>query len=116
MGETHADRVELAFTLKELGVDSVPLNFLNPIKGTPLGEREILKPLEALRVIALFRLVLPTKEIMICGGREVALRQLQPLVFAAGANGLMIGDYLTTKGRKPAEDLAMLGDLELTGF
>jgi biotin synthase len=116
MGETRADWVELAFTLKELSVDSVPLNFLNPIKGTPLGRRELLKPLDALRIIALFRLVLPTREIIICGGRGITLRQLQPLAFAAGANGLMIGDYLTTKGRAPAEDLTMLGDLELVPY
>jgi biotin synthase len=113
MGESHTDWLELAFTLKELGVDSVPLNFLNPIKGTPLGQRELLNPLDALRIIALFRLVLPTRDIIICGGRDIILRQLQPLVFAAGANGLMIGDYLTTKGRAPAQDMEMLGDLQL---
>jgi biotin synthase len=116
MGETHADRFELAFTLKELGVDSVPLNFLNPIEGTPLGRREPLKPLDALRIIALFRLVLPGRDIIICGGRDMTLRQLQVLVFAAGANGLMIGDYLTTKGRAPAQDIQMLGDLGLNAY
>ena len=113
MGETDADRVELAFTLKELDVDSVPLNFLNPIAGTPLEGQPPLPPLKILSIIAIFRLVLPRKEILVCGGREVNLRDLQALMFLAGANGTMLGHYLTTKGRPPEEDLQMIADLGL---
>jgi biotin synthase len=113
MGETDADRVELAFTLKELDVDSVPLNFLNPIPGTPLENQPSLPPLKILSIIAAYRLVLPRKNILVCGGREVSLRDLQPLMFLAGANGTMLGHYLTTKGRSPEEDLQMIADLGL---
>lgn len=113
MGETDEDRVDLAFTLKELDVDSVPLNFLNPIPGTKLENRPLLPPLKILAVIALYRLILPRKEILVCGGREVNLRDLQPLMFLAGANGTMLGNYLTTKGRSPEEDLRMIADLGL---
>lgn len=113
MGETDADRVELAFTLKELDVDSVPLNFLNPISGTRLEGRPLLAPLKVLAIIAVYRLVLPRKNILVCGGREVNLRDLQPLMFLAGANGTMLGNYLTTEGRAPQEDLRMISDLGL---
>lgn len=113
MGETDADRVELAFTLKELDVDSVPLNFLNPIPGTRLQDQPPLPPLEILSIIAVYRLVLPRKDILVCGGREVNLRDLQALMFLAGANGTMLGHYLTTKGRVPEEDLRMIADLGL---
>jgi len=113
LGEGWKDRVELAMTLRELGVDSVPINFLNPRPGTPLENAKNLTPLGCLKIIALFRFMLPKKDIVICGGREVNLRDLQPLIFAAGANGMMIGDYLTTKGRNPEKDLQMLKDLGL---
>ena len=114
MGESWAQRVELAFLLKELEVDSAPLNFLNPIPGTPLADTAPgIKPLEALRTIALFRLVMLSVRIIICGGREANLRDLQALVFLAGANALMIGNYLTTSGREPEKDLKMLADLGL---
>lgn len=113
LGETDADRVELAFTLKELDVDSVPLNFLNPIPGTPLEGQPPLPPLKILSIIATYRIVLPKKNILVCGGREVNLRDLQPLIFLAGANGTMLGHYLTTKGRAPEEDLRMVADLGL---
>lgn len=113
MGETRAQRVELAFELKELGVESVPLNFLNPIEGTPLEFTNELTPIECLRIICMFRYVLPEVKLVLCGGREQNLRQLQPLAFAAGASGMMIGNYLTTKGRDPKLDLQMLQDLGL---
>ncbi|MBI5559679.1 MAG: biotin synthase BioB [Deltaproteobacteria bacterium] len=113
LGESWEDRIELALTLRELDVDSVPINFLNPRPGTPLEGAAFLTPLECLKIIALFRFMLPEKDIIICGGREVNLRELQPLIFAAGANGMMVGNYLTTKGRDPEKDLVMLSDLGL---
>ncbi|MFW6108129.1 MAG: biotin synthase BioB [bacterium] len=114
LGETWADRVDLALRLRQLDVDSVPINFLNPVPGTPLGGRPLLEPREALRIIALFRFVLPGRTIKVCGGREVTLRDLQSWMFAAGASGTMIGHYLTTAGRDAADDLQMLADLGLT--
>jgi biotin synthase len=113
VGESPEDRIELALTLKELEVDSVPLNFLDPRPGTPLQSQNQLTPLECLKIIALFRLVLPEKDILVCGGREVNLRDLQCMIFMAGANGIVLGDYLTTKGRQPKDDLKMLEDLGL---
>jgi biotin synthase len=113
LGESRAQRVELAITLRELDVDSIPVNFLNPRPGTPLGNAHNLTPIECLRIISLFRFMLPTKDIVICGGREVNLRDMQCLIFAAGANGMMIGNYLTTTGRPPERDLQMVRDLGL---
>jgi len=114
LGEAWKDRIELIETLRELDVDCVPVNFLNPRPGTPLEKAENLTPVECLKIIAVTRLMLPTKDVIICGGREVNLRDLQPLIFAAGANGMMIGNYLTTKGRAAEDDLKMLEDLGLT--
>jgi len=113
LGENLAQRFELAGALKELEVDSVPLNFLHPLPGTPLSARPLVTPLEALKCIIAFRLTLPDKPLIICGGRQPTLRSLAPLLFAAGANWLMTGDYLTTKGRLPEEDRQMLMDLGL---
>lgn len=113
MGESAQDRIDMAFTLRELGVDSVPINFLMPIAGTPLERTAGIEPLEALQAIALFRLILPDREIRICGGRGTALGQLHPLIFLAGADGFMIGNYLTTSGPDPKADLAMLRGLGL---
>jgi len=113
MGESWTQRVELAFTLKELDVDSVPINFLNPIKGTRLQNRPLLPPLEALKIIALYRFILPGKDIPVCGGRETTLGDFQSWIFAAGANGLMIGNYLTTRGRDVEADMAMIRELGL---
>lgn len=113
MGETMQDRIEMAFTLRELDVDSVPINFLMPIPGTPLEKVSPIQPLEALHAIALFRLILPTKEIRVCGGRGTALGQLHPLIFPAGADGFMIGNYLTQNGLDPATDLRTVRDLGL---
>ena len=114
LGESPEDRVELALTLRELDVDSIPVNFLNPVPGTPVEGRRELTPTGCLRIIAMLRLTNPSKEIIVCGGREVNLRGLQPLMFAAGATGTMAGNYLTTAGRPAEEDLQMLRDLGLT--
>ena len=105
MGETPSQRIELAFALRELGVDSVALNFLNPIPGTPLAGQTPLSPLEILKAIAMFRFVLPKAELRICGGRELNLRSLQPMMYLAGASGAMTGNYLTTQGRDPGDDV-----------
>ncbi|MEK6645904.1 MAG: biotin synthase BioB [Candidatus Firestonebacteria bacterium] len=113
LGETREDWVELAFTLKDLNVDSIPINFLNPKSGTPFEGKKEITPLLALRIIALYRFVLPNKDIKVCGGREVVLRDLQSWMYYAGANGTMLGNYLTTSGRPCKEDIQMLKDLEL---
>lgn len=113
LGEDWAVRVELFETLRELGADSVPINFLNPRPGTPLQDAKNLTPVECLKIIALGRLMLPKTGIVVCGGRQTNLRDLQPLIFAAGANGMMIGNYLTTPGRAPEDDLQMIRDLGL---
>lgn len=113
MGETREDRCELAFALKELGANVVPINILNPIKGTPFEKNPPLPPLEILKTIACFRFILPRREIMIAGGRTVNLRDLQSMVFAAGASALMVGNYLTTLNQPVEKDLQMLKDLGL---
>lgn len=107
------DRIDLAFTLKNLDVDVVPVNFLHPVSGTPLENNIQLTPFEALKIISVFRFVLPDKEIKIAGGREKNLRDLQSWMFYAGANSTMIGNYLTTTGRKVENDLQMIRDLRL---
>ena len=114
IGETAEDRVELAMTLRELGVDSIPLNFLNPVPGTPVEGREELTPFSCLKIIAMMRLCHPGREIIVCGGREVNLRDMQSLMFAAGATGTMAGNYLTTAGRPAEDDVRMIRDLGLT--
>jgi biotin synthase len=111
LGESSDQRLELAYTLKEADIDSVALNFLNPIPGTPLQKAKPLHPMELLKSVALFRFILPQKDIRVCGGREYGLRDLHPLVFWAGANGIMIGNYLTTQGRNYQADLQMIQDL-----
>lgn len=114
LNETLEQRVEMAFELKRLGVDSIPLNILNPIKGTPFENNEALLPLEILRTFAVFRYVLPKALIRTAGGREVNLRDLQAYALTGGLNGIMVGGYLTTEGRSPQEDLRMISDLQLT--
>ncbi|AJE03272.1 biotin synthase BioB [Geobacter pickeringii] len=114
LGESAAQRIEMALTLRELDVDSVPLNFLNPIEGTRLAAADNLTPLECLKTIALYRFILPSKRISVCGGRERNLRDLQSWMFFAGADGTMIGNYLTTIGRPAEQDWQMLNDLGLT--
>ena len=113
LGETLNDRLDLAFLLKKMRVNSVPLNFLNPIPGTPLAAQPPLAPLEILKSIALFRLILPEADLRTCGGRERSLRTLQPLMYLAGCNGTMIGNYLTTEGRSPEVDIQEIRDLGL---
>ncbi|MEK6744537.1 MAG: biotin synthase BioB [Nitrospirota bacterium] len=114
MGETMRDRVSMAFSLKELGVESVPINFLMPIAGTPMDRVTPIVPLEALHAIALFRMILPDREIRVCGGRGTALADHHPRIFQAGADGFMIGNYLTRTGLDPESDLRMLTDLGLS--
>ena len=113
LGETDEDRVELSTTLRELDVDSIPVNFLNPVAGTPLEGKRELTPFLCLKIIAMMRLCHPAREIIVCGGREVNLRDLQSLMFAAGATGTMAGNYLTTCGRPAEEDVRMIRDLGL---
>jgi biotin synthase len=113
MGETFSDRCDLAFSLRELGVNIVPINILNPIEGTPFEDRPLLPPLEILKTIACFRFILPKQEIMIAGGRTVNLRDLQSMIFMAGASALMVGNYLTTLNQPVEKDLQMLRDLGL---
>jgi biotin synthase len=113
LGETLEQRAELAFTLRELEVDSVPLNFLNPITGTPLEGKKDLTPLDCLRIIVLFRYLLPERRISVCGGREPNLRDFQSWIFMAGASGTMVGNYLTTSGRDREADLQMFRDAEV---
>ncbi|WDP92072.1 MAG: biotin synthase BioB [Desulfobacter sp.] len=114
IGETMAQVVELALDLKALDVDALPLNFLSPVQGTPLAGQEPLSPLACLKIIALFRYMLPDKEIIVCGGRLNNLKELHPLVFFAGASGLMTGNYLTTAGNQMEMDTAMISRLGLT--
>lgn len=113
LGETFAQRIEMALTLRELDVDSIPLNFLNPVAGTRLENADNLTPLECLTIISVYRFLLPGKRLSVCGGREKNLRELQSWMFLAGANGTMTGNYLTTPGRPPELDRQMLKDLEI---
>jgi len=113
MGESMEQRIELAITLKELDVDCIPVNILNPRPGTPLQGTQRLSPIEILITIAIYRFILPDKDIKLCGGKEFNLRQLLPLGIVAGCNSLMIGDYLTTPGRSPELDIEMIKDLGL---
>lgn len=110
MGEQPGDLVQMAIELRDLGVHSIPVNFLNPIDGTPLGDQQHVTPQYCLRTLAMFRLVCPDREIRIAGGREMHLRSLQPLGLYA-ANSIFVGDYLTTKGQPPEADYQMIRDL-----
>lgn len=112
LGESERDRVSMLQTLRELNVDSIPLNFLVPIPGTPLyDEGAGIGPEEALRSIAVARYMLPTKEIRITGGRVQALGGRHPEIFRHGADGVMIGNYLTRMGRPPLDDIQMIKDM-----
>lgn len=110
MGESDEEIVEMALALRELDADSIPINFLNAIPGTPLEGSERVPALKALKVLALFRFICPTKEIRVAGGREISLRTLQPLSLYA-ANSIFVGDYMTTKGQDVTLDHQMIEDL-----
>lgn len=113
MGETWEDRIDMAFKLKELGIDSVPINYLIPVKGTPLEEQDMLNPFEALKIVSLYRFILPQKEIRICGGRMQVLGEFNSMVFMAGADSLLTGNYLTTAGRTFSDDRLLIKDYGL---
>ena len=111
MGESDDQRIELLEQLRAVEPAEVPVNFLNPRPGTPLASRPLVEPLDAIRWISLFRLALPEVILRYAGGREVTLRELQALGLTSGINALIVGNYLTTLGRTPQEDLVMLKDL-----
>jgi biotin synthase len=111
MGESDEQRLELLAELRDVDPAEVPVNFLNPRPGTPMADRPLMEPLEAIRWIALFRLALPGVILRYAGGREVTLRQLQALGLTSGINALIVGNYLTTLGRAPQDDLDLLADL-----
>lgn len=113
MGESREDRCDLALELRAIGANVVPINILNPIPGTPFENLTPIEPMEVLKTIACFRFLLPRQEIMVAGGRTQGLRDLQSMIFAAGASALMVGNYLTTLNRPVEEDLRMLRDLGL---
>jgi biotin synthase len=113
LGESPRQRVEMAFELAELDPTSVPINLLNPRKGTKFGERELMDPWEVVKWVAIFRLILPDALFRLCGGRVENLDELQPLAVKAGLNGVMMGNFLTTLGAEPADDRAMFEELGL---
>ncbi|MEE8359765.1 MAG: biotin synthase BioB [Candidatus Omnitrophota bacterium] len=112
MGETWQDRVDMAETLKSLGVDSVPINLLVPIKGTPYGSIDTISCDDAIRTIAIFRIILEGRIIKIAAGREAVLKDSQALGFKAGANGMLIGGYLTVKGQEVESDHHLVREIE----
>ena len=111
LGESPQQRLELAFSVRQLGIECIPFNILNPRPGTPLEHSETIPPIEIIKTISLFRLILPKGTIKIAGGREANLRDLQSLALLAGANGLIVGNYLTTPGRNAEDDLTMIKDV-----
>jgi len=112
LGETFEDRISMALTLKELNVDSVPLNILVPVKGTKLENADFISNTDVIRSISIFRIILQDKEIRFAGGRETKLKDFQSLGFLAGANAMMIGGYLTINGREVDEDLKLKKEIE----
>jgi biotin synthase len=113
LGESREQRVEMAFELARIDPTSVPINLLNPRPGTKFGDRDYMDPWEAVKWIAIFRLILPAALFRLCGGRVENLGDLQPLAVKAGVNGVMMGNFLTTLGSTPDEDQAMFTDLGL---
>lgn len=113
LGESPAQRVEMAFQLAEINPTSVSMNLLIPKPGTKFGDRELLDPWEAVKWVAIFRLVLPGALFRLCGGRVENLRELQPLAIRAGVNGVMMGNFLTTLGNTPQQDRSMFEELGL---
>lgn len=112
MGESWQDRIDMAYLLKELEVDSIPINLLIPIKGTPFGSQNLISCNDAIRTICLFRIILKDKIIKLAAGREDALRDFQALAFMSGANGMLIGGYLTIRGRDIQEDYRLIEEIE----
>ena len=112
MGEQWQDRIDMALILKELDVDSIPINILVPIKGTAFENVKPLSPIDAVRTIAVFRIILKNKIIKIAAGRESALKDFQAMAFMAGANGMLIGGYLTIRGRAVEDDLKLVEEVE----
>ena len=110
IGEGDNDRIDMAFQLRDLQIDTVPMNFLHPIEGTPLELTETLKPKQILKIIALYRFILPQVNLKIAGGRVLNLRDMQSWMFYAGATSILSGNYLTTAGRAVTEDIQMLND------
>ncbi|MFN3739862.1 MAG: biotin synthase BioB [Thermodesulfovibrionales bacterium] len=108
MGEDWEDRIDMALALRELQVDSVPINFLIPIKGTPLNGEDMVPPLEALKIVSLYRFLLPDKEIRLCGGRAQVLGEFNSMIFLAGADAILTGNYLTTTGRTYSDDIRLI--------
>ncbi|MDD5135613.1 MAG: biotin synthase BioB [Phycisphaerae bacterium] len=113
IGETDADRIDMALELRGLGADMIPMNFLHPIAGTPMGDMPAMKPLEILRLIALYRFILPKAGIKVAGGRVLNLRDMQSWIFYAGATAILSGNYLTTAGRAVEDDVRMIKDFGL---
>lgn len=113
LGETDTQAVEYALELRSLNVDSVPMNFLIPVAGTRMEKAPRITPMRCLKLIAIFRMILPQQDILVCGGREDNLKELHPFVIQAGANGIMTGNYLTREGRTLAKDKAMLDSMGL---
>src|SRR3954471_172304 len=113
LGESRQQRVEMAFQLAKINPTSVPINLLNPRPGTKFGDRDYMDPWEAVKWIAIFRLVLPAALFRLCGGRVENLGDLQPLAVKAGLNGVMMGNFLTTLGSTPEDDRAMFEELGL---
>jgi biotin synthase len=111
MGETRKDRANMALTLKELNVDSVPINILMPLTGTPLAGTTPITMSEVLKTIAVFRIVMPDKTIKVAAGRESFLKDFQGMAFMSGANGMLIGGYLTQRGRSVEEDKNMIDEI-----
>ena len=113
LGESREQRVEMAFELAKIDPTSVPINLLNPRPGTKFGDRDYMDPWEAVKWIAIFRLILPGALFRLCGGRVENLGELQPLAVKAGLNGVMMGNFLTTLGSEPEDDRAMFEELGL---
>jgi biotin synthase len=108
LGETWKDRVDMALSLKQIEVDSVPINFLMPIEGTPMAFHPVISVSEALRIIAIFRIILEKPVIKVAAGREMVFKDLQKLIFSAGADGMMVGGYLTVPGTDPYCDRSLI--------
>jgi biotin synthase len=111
MGESLDQRIELLEEVRTLEVDSVAINFFTPISGTPFGEITPISALDCLRIVIAARMMMPRRDIRVCGGRERNVRDIQALLLLGGASGIMVGGYLTTTGRPPEEDLTMIRDL-----